>query len=574
MSTLTKLRCILPRSAKIRLILLVIGILLGAQIETLTLSIIQPFIMILMDSSIIYSNPILYLIYSFFGFNDVAPMLAFLATVIAVVYAFRGFYVYFFTRQKNRFLVTNAAILSNWLLIETLKKPYLYHANNNPVKLQQLVIKNAERFYGVVNNTLLLLIDGFMTLFILIFLVISSLSMTMVVLFFAVVCIFVYFKFFKNRIKTSGDDEAKGVIEINRSVLQALHGIKEIKITRRENYFTSKFKAIRIKTIKTKEQMQSLRQLPKLFMESLCFSGAFLVVATIILVGVDLQAIVPQLGVFMIAAFKLLPAISRMLNSITQIMRQMPSIKNVYKVLHEHDTEFEQILPAPEIDITSHDIIISGVTFLYPKARKSVLRNVSFIIPHNKSVGLVGASGAGKSTLVDVVLGILSPQSGSVTYNGKSIHHGFDDWAKNVGYVPQVIYLLDETLMENVAFGIAKNEIDESKVWYALEQAQLKEFVQSLPEGLQTRIGERGVRLSGGQRQRIGIARALYDNPTILVLDEATSSLDNETEEAVMAAIKSLQGSKTMIIIAHRLTTIEHCDIVYKVRRGTVMQVR
>jgi ABC-type multidrug transport system fused ATPase/permease subunit len=294
----------------------------------------------------------------------------------------------------------------------------------------------------------------------------------------------------------------------------------------------------------------------------------------IILVGVDLQTLIPQLGVFMIAAFKLLPAMSRMLNSITQIMRRISSIDTVYQVLHEQDEEFQLLLPEPEIINVSNDIVISSVTFKYPRVRKAVIRNASFVIPQNKSVGIIGYSGAGKSTLVDIILGVLSPQSGSITYNGKSIHHHFDNWAKHIGYVPQEIYLLDETLLENIAFGISKSEIDENRVWYALEQAQLKEFAQSLPEGLQTKFGERGVRLSGGQRQRIGIARALYDNPTILVLDEATSSLDNETEEAVMMAIKSLQGSKTMIIIAHRLTTIEHCDIVYRVRKGTVTQVR
>jgi len=577
MTLFAKARHIFPRNVKIKFVLLLIGIVVGAQIETLTLSVIQPFIIIITDPSIVYTNRILYFVYSLFGFRGYVPFLAFLAVVIAAVYTFRGFYVYFFARIQNRFLATNTAVMSSKLMTQTLKQPYLYHVNNNAVGLQRVVSRNAERLFGMVNNILLLLIDGFMSLFMLVFLMITSFSMTLVVLFFAFVCVFIYFKYFKGRIQTSGDDEARGMVMINKSVLQALYGIKEIKISRKEAYFTNKFKSASVNTIKVREQVQSLRQLPRLFIESLCFSGAFLVVAGVILAGIDMETLIPQLGVFMLAAFKLLPAISRIVNSITMIMRQSSSINQVYSGLFEHDETLDPLaideLEAIEPTVASRDIIISNLTFMYPKMRKPVLRNISLTIPHNKSIGIIGSSGSGKTTLVDIILGLLAPQQGCVVYNGKSVHHHFAAWAKNIGYIPQVIYLLDETILENVAFGVDKKDIDEEKVWYALEQAQLKEVVQSLPDGLQTQVGERGVRLSGGQRQRIGIARALYDNPEILVLDEATAALDNETESAVMEAIQGLKGDKTIIIIAHRLSTIKNCDIVYRVKRRRVKQV-
>jgi len=575
MTLFTKARHIFPRNVKIKFIFLLVGIIVGAQIETLTLSVIQPFIMIITDPSIVYNNRILFFLYHSLGFRGYEPFLASLAVMIALVYTFRGFYVYFFARIQNRFLATNTAIMSTKLLTQTLKQPYLYHVNNNAVGLQRVVSKNAERLYGMVNNIMLLLIDGFMALFMLVFLMITSFSMTLIVLFFASVCIFVYFKYFRSRIQTSGDDEAKGIVQINKSVLQALYGIKEIKISRREAYFTDKFKSANINTIKTRENVLSLRQLPKLFIESLCFSGAFIVVAGVILIGVDMETLIPQLGMFMLAAFKLLPAISRLVNNIAQIMRHKSSIAQVYRGLFEHDEAFAPSqIDELDTNIISRDIIVSDITFKYPKTRKPILRDISLAIPNNKSVGFVGMSGSGKTTLVDIILGILAPQQGSVFYNGKSVHHHFAAWVKNVGYIPQVIYLLDESILENIAFGIDKKNIDEDKVWRALEQAQLKEFVQSLPDGLQTQVGDRGVRLSGGQRQRIGIARALYENPSILVLDEATAALDNETEKAVMEALQGLKGSKTMIIIAHRLSTIEHCDIVYKVKKGRVVQVR
>lgn len=573
-SKLYKIRCIFPRAVKIRFILLFIGIIIGAQVETLTLAAVQPFVLILTDNSIVYEHGLIRFFYDLFGFGSVTPFLALLAVGIAVVYAFRGLYVYFFGRIQNRFLATETALLSNRLLMQTLKQPYLYHVSTNVVQTQRVVVKNSERLFSLVGAVMSLLVDGFMSLFMLTFLMLTSLSMTLVVLFFAGICIIVYFRIFRGRIQQTGEDEARGAVMINKSVLQALGGVREIKMSCKETHFTGKFESISRATIKTREQIQSLRQLPKLFIESLCFSGAFIVVGVIILGGVDMDTLVPQLGIFMLAAFKLLPAISRLVNSITQIIRLAPSINDVYSGLFQQEQAYAIHIDEPQETVSSRDIVVSNLTFKYPKAKKPVLGSVSLIVPNNKSVGLVGPSGAGKSTLVDIILGILPPQTGHVAYEGKSIHHNFGQWAKNVGYIPQVIYLLDETIMENIAFGIDKKDIDEEKVWHALEQAQLKSFVESLPEGLNTAVGERGVRLSGGQRQRIGIARALYDNPPILVLDEATSALDNETEAAVMDAIRGLQGTKTVLIVAHRLSTIEHCDIVYEVNKQKVQLVR
>jgi len=574
-SRLYKLRSIFPRAVKIKLILLFLGIILGAQIETLTIAAVQPFILVLTDNTIVYENALINFIYRTLGFGRITGFLAFLSCGIAAIYAFRGLWVYFFNKIQNRFLATETALLSNRLLMQTLKQPYLYHVSNNVVQTQRVVIKNSERLFNFIAAVTGLMVDGFMSIFMLSFLLLTSYSMTLVVLFFATICIVVYFRIFKTRIKNTGEDEAKGQVMINKSVLQALGGVREIKISQKESFFTDKFKAISHATIKTRQQIQSLRQLPKLFIESLCFSGAFVVLAVVILIGTDMETLVPILGIFMLAAFKLLPAISRLVNSITQIIRLTPSIDQVYGGLFEQDSTYATITEDIQTDIPcASDIEMAHITFKYPKARKPVLKKVSFTIPHNSSVGFVGPSGAGKSTLIDILLGILPPQDGYVWHKGKSIHHHFKEWAQYVGYIPQVIYLLDETIMENVAFGIEKNKIDHDKVWSALRQAQMADYVESLEDGLLTQVGERGVRLSGGQRQRIGIARALYNNPSILVLDEATSSLDNDTETAVMEAIRNLQGSKTMIIVAHRLSTIEHCDIVYKVDKRTVTQVK
>ena len=252
----------------------------------------------------------------------------------------------------------------------------------------------------------------------------------------------------------------------------------------------------------------------------------------------------------------------------------LPSVDAVYKSLFEEADEHAK--PLENITVPAakgNEIQVCGVTYQYPGMAAPVLEGASFAIPEKSSVAFVGPSGAGKTTLADLILGVLVPAVGGVFFKGRSIHHDFESWSKNVGYIPQQIYLLDESIIENVAFGIDRENIDENKVWRALEQAQLAEFVKSLPQGGETIVGDRGIRLSGGQRQRVGIARALYEDPPILVLDEATSSLDNETEKAVMEAVMGFQGNKTMIIVAHRLSTIERCDVVYRVENGQVAEI-
>jgi ABC-type multidrug transport system fused ATPase/permease subunit len=222
-------------------------------------------------------------------------------------------------------------------------------------------------------------------------------------------------------------------------------------------------------------------------------------------------------------------------------------------------------IAGPELHLEK-EISLKDITFAYPDAEVNIFTDANMVVPKGKSVGIMGPSGAGKSTIVDVLLGLLHVKSGEVLCDGSNIFSNYDSWLAQIGYIPQSIYLVDESIRANIAFGIDEDQIDDNRIWEVMKEAQLADFVKSLPEGLDTRIGDRGVRLSGGQRQRIGIARALYHNPEILVFDEATSALDNETEAAVMEAINSFHGKKTMVIIAHRLNTIANCDIIYEVK--------
>ena len=306
-----------------------------------------------------------------------------------------------------------------------------------------------------------------------------------------------------------------------------------------------------------------------------CVTGLLIVVVIRLLCGVELDNFIPTLSVFAIAAFRMLPSFNRITNNMNTVMFNRTAVDRIYSDLKQSEQYLGEkcLKTTAEVDFQK-EISVEGLVFTYPKADKPVLNKVSLKIPKNTSVAFIGPSGAGKTTLADLVLGVLEPQCGKILVDGKNIQSGMDSWHKKLGYIPQSIYIMDDTLRNNVAFGVLEEDIDDVKVWKALEEAQLKDFVGTLEDGLDTNIGEGGMRLSGGQRQRIGIARVLYNDPQVLVLDEATSALDTETESAVMEAIENFNGKKTMIIIAHRLSTVKNCNIVYKVDDHNVVRTK
>jgi ABC-type multidrug transport system fused ATPase/permease subunit len=302
----------------------------------------------------------------------------------------------------------------------------------------------------------------------------------------------------------------------------------------------------------------------------LAVSGLALLVISMLAQDRALEAVLPTLGLFAASAFRLMPSINRVMGAVQSLRYGLP----VIDLLHE-----ELNLAIPKVGSTPipatpfHDVLeLCQITYAYPGAAEPALKDISLAIQRGESVGFVGASGSGKSTLVDVLLGLLMTDTGKVLADGKDIHENLRNWQDQIGYVPQSIFLTDDTLRRNVAFGLANERIDDVAVQHAIRAAQLEEFVTSLPNGLETFVGERGIRLSGGQRQRIGIARALYHDPAVLVLDEATSALDTDTERGVMQAITALQGSKTVLIIAHRLSTVEHCDRLYRLHEGRLVE--
>jgi ABC-type multidrug transport system fused ATPase/permease subunit len=580
---ISKIRKIFNRRAKVIFGVLTLLIIFGATLETVALAIISPFISIMMEPSIVETNHILAYVYNLFGFQSPRGFLAMLAVGLAAVYAFRGLYVFWLGKTQYLYLAKRRVELSDKLMRKNLAKPYIYHTGKNVAELQNIIMGDATSFMGLVTSYLALFTDGFMSLFILVYLFYSSWAMTLAVLAMASFCVFIYIKVFRKRIYSLGERNRQKAMRMIKTLQQALGGIKELKVLKREQHFQSEFKVSSDDAAVTSSRLQIINTLPKLMVETVCFSLAFVLVAIYILSGADVQALVPTLSVFVLAAFRLLPAITRLIGCVSSIIQATPSADAIMKSLFDED-EFnfpskpsggsEMYMGEDGKGAQDGDILINHIYFAYPSTGETVLRDVSLIIKKNSATAFVGPSGAGKTTLADIVLGVLIPGSGAVYYGGRPIGFDPDAWGNQIGYIPQNIYLLDESIRENVAFGYRPDEIDDERVWHALEEAQIADFIRGTEHGLDTKVGERGILLSGGQRQRIGIARALYDDPQVLILDEATSALDNDTESAVMDAIMGLHGAKTIIIIAHRLSTIEHCDTVYKVDHGKVTKER
>jgi ATP-binding cassette subfamily C protein len=367
-----------------------------------------------------------------------------------------------------------------------------------------------------------------------------------------------------------------------RIIYQLLGGIKEIKVLSRADTFLQNFQVVERKFTRALAYLATINMTPRMIVETFIVVFGLGTVVVILVQGVSFIALLPIVALFAGAVYRVAPLVTGIVASITQILSGLPTIHVLHRdlsapsrlALDEQDEQDEQEPGESmheELLDSSDAIVLKKVSYFYPGAEKSALLDVCLTIARNQSVGIVGSSGAGKTTLVDVMLGLLPPTSGQICVNGHNIHHTQTEWYHWVGYIPQQIYLADDTIRANVAFGVEDANIDDKQVLKALEIAQLAAFVAQLPQGIYTFVGERGVRLSGGQRQRIGIARALYHEPDIIIMDEATAALDNQTEHAFIEAIAALQGKKTMIIIAHRLTTIKRCDIVYFMEYGRIV---
>ena len=542
---------------------------IGILLETLGIGLVIPAIALLTQRDFASNYPVLQPILEALGNPSQQTLVIGGMAVLVGVYFIKTLYLAFYTWRQMYFAFDLQAMLSQRLFTLYLRQPYTFHLQRNSAQLIQNITSEVDTFTftamlpGISLLTETLVLAGFGSLL----LAVEPLG-TLIVACTLGMASWSFYHFTRGRIARWGEARQHHAGLRIQHLQQGLGGIKDVKLIGRETEFLEQYRLHNTQSARVNQLHQTLQQLPRLWLELLAVSGLAILVLTMLGQGRAPEAMLPTLGLFAAAAFRLMPSVNRMLAAVHSLRFGLPVIDTLYAELK---------LAAPEaigrhssFTPFSAELELKQVTYTYPGATEPALKDISLAIQRGESVGFIGTSGAGKSTLVDILLGLLTPDSGEVRTDGKDIQHALRNWQDQIGYVPQLIFLTDDTLARNVAFGLSNAQIDEAAVWRAIRAAQLEEFVHSLPQGLNTLVGERGIRLSGGQRQRIGIARAFYHDPAVLVLDEATSSLDTDTERDVMQTVSALQGSKTIIIVAHRLSTVEHCDRLYRLELGHI----
>ena len=563
------------------------GLFLLQLIETcldfLGISLILPFVNVLVNADTLREAGWYVMVSGLVGSAETAPVLLFITLLMITVYIVKNAFMLFLLNLRVRFIGTNKVKMGTKMITCYMYKPYTFHLQRNTAEIIRNINGDVGGAFNVISNIFALISDVLIVIALVVYLLAVDFTMTIGVMLALALCSAIYFLFVRKKIRTLGRENRKVTARMYKAIQQAMGGIKEVKIMGREKYFAEVYNEAGIESVRIGKRYAVISAIPARLIETLCMCTILGVLAIKIAGGENLTEVVPRLSAFAVAAIRLLPRANGINACINSITYNMPSLEALYDDLRESEREEAERLREIEqkkqqkktVSVgQEEDIFVRGVTYTYPNKNEPVLKNVDLTIAHGSSVGIVGATGAGKTTLVDLILGLLKPDSGTICYGTLDIHEDYAQWQKHIGYIPQTIYLVDDTIRSNVALGIESDRVDDTTVWRALENAQLAEFVRSLENGLDTVIGERGVRISGGQRQRIGIARALYYDPEILFFDEATSSLDNETEAAVMESINALGSQKTMIIVAHRLTTLRGCDKIYRVDEAEVEETR
>jgi len=542
-------------------------ILVGMVLETFSLGLVLPLIGLLTNANYQDKYPDFF---AFFGNPSQKQILLWGGLGLVGIYAIKNSFLYFSAHVQRKFINDASARVSQLVFKNYLRQPYEYHLDRNSSTL----IRNAENANSVITGGLdpflVLLTDGLVAVGLFIMLIVVQPIGTLCVLALFGSSSYFFQALTRSRIVEWGRLRKIHLKMVLQHLQQGLGGVKEIKVLGREDDFFIEHEKHLVESMEINRKYSMIQMVPRLWLEVLTIIGLALLVIVMISTGSDVSSLLPTLGLFAATAFRVIPSIGRIMASFQTIAYSTPLIRTLNEDLQVKSFDSPEV---GEVINFGSSICFETVSFQYSSAHKPSLENVSLRIEKGEAVGIVGPSGAGKSTLIDIFLGLLSPSSGEVLVDGRNISENRRSWQDQVGYVPQSIYLLDDTLRRNVALGIALKNIDENAIAKAIRAAQLEEFVASLPNGLDTVVGERGVRLSGGQRQRIGIARALYSNPPILVLDEATSSLDTETEKGVMDAVKELQGIKTVVIVAHRLSTVSYCSKIFNIEDARLVSV-
>ena len=575
---LKKIYSILDKKQRIQVVLILVVIFISSLFELLGVSGVAPLIEAVAEPDKINQTEIYQWAMRMLGLEDHVKLIVIMAIGLAVIYVIKNLYILWMNKVVYKFVYENQAKLAGRMFECYISQNLQFHYDHNVAELNRNVELDVANFFYTVQSILQMITEILVCFLLIIFLALTDFvtTMTMTVLMAFLVLIFVFG--FKKRMKHYGAQSRMYSEEKQKWFLQSFSGIKEIKTVGKESFFSEQYKSNYWKYVKVVQRHQVLNSITKPMVEMICISGILIFMAIRILMGAEISGFIPTLSVFAVAAFRMMPSFNRISGFINAIMFNKASVDAIYHDLKEIEKLTAEQSHEDEKDTEAwtikQGITVDNIRFAYSgKPDITILDGVTLQIPGKKSIAFVGGSGAGKTTLADIILGLYQPQAGKIMVDGKDIQENRKAWQRMIGYIPQNIYLLDDTIRANIALGVTREEVDDEKVWAVLEEAQLADYIRAQEKGLDTNIGDRGVKLSGGQRQRIGIARALYTDPELLVLDEATSALDTETETAVMDAIFRLSGKVTMIVIAHRITTIRNCDHIYRIADGKATEV-
>ncbi|MDD3368269.1 MAG: ABC transporter ATP-binding protein [Lachnospiraceae bacterium] len=577
-----KMNVLLDAKQKTKMVGIMILMLVGGTLETMSITLILPLIQVLLDPTTVEGDNICGILYRALHLASPTQFAVLMLIAIIVAFAVKNLFLFWQNVVTLRFVYTNQFATSNRMMINFMKRPYEYYLNADTAVIQRNITSDVNNMYGLILNVLQLGSELIVFSFMIIALVLVDAKMIMTIAVLLVVVLLIIKRVLKPIMLKAGRDNQDYYSGLYKWIDQSVMGIKEIKIANKEDYFIKSYADCGAGYVDAVQKYNIYNSTPRLLIETVMIAGMIIYLLIMLLSGAEVTRMVPQLSVFSLAAMRLLPSANRINNYMTNISYFEPFFMgvsdNLQDEIHDDSVQYDASVYSHKKQIQKleikQNIQMKDITYRYPNTDTLIFDHAEMEIPIGTSVGIVGTSGAGKTTIVDIMLGLLQLESGSILADGVEVREHYESWLKNIGYIPQTIFMIDADIRKNVAFGVPDDEIDDEKVWQALHEAQLDEFVKGLPEGLDTGIGERGIRLSGGQRQRIGIARALFEDPEVLVLDEATSALDGETEAAIMDSINRLHGKKTLIIIAHRLQTIEKCDMVYRVENGKASRER
>ena len=572
-----KLNKLLDKKQKGFMVVLVIMMLIGAILETASVTLVIPVISIVMDQDAVTGNKYVAPVYNALGMQSPRDFTILVMVLLILAFVVKNIFLYVQQKVLYRFVYTNQFRTSERMMKNYIRRNYEYFLNADTAVIQRSITSDVNNMYALILSLLTLVSETIVALFLIAVLLWAEPMMTIMISGLLGAVLFIIKLVLKPIMRKAGEDNQDYYSSLFKWISQTVTGIKDVKVGGREAYFVDEYIRCGKGYVDAVQKYTLYSNIPRLLIETICVAAMVLYMLILILNGQDTTDMLAILSAFGVAVVRLMPCANRINNQINNIAYFEPFLMGVSDNLQgdidDKNTDMADLMPVKD-KLPVHDKVeLSHITYKYPNTEKLIFDDASLTIPVGMSIGIVGSSGAGKSTIVDVLLGLLKMQSGTIKADGQDVMEtaNYRRWLKNVGYIPQTIFMLDDSIRRNVAFGIPEDEISEERIWEVLAEAQLDEFVKSLPEGLDTGIGERGVRLSGGQRQRIGIARALYDDPEILILDEATSALDNDTEAAIMDSINRFMGRKTLVIIAHRLQTIEKCDMVYRVEDGHII---